>query len=116
MPSEKIPQEGGIEPLAAYWRSELAHRRAVVVLDNAAHADQIRPLLPGAGPSVALITSRNRLLGLDEVPPVSLDVLTPQEGAALLARASGDPGGSDSRLARDPDSAAEVLRLLRRFR
>jgi tetratricopeptide (TPR) repeat protein len=111
VPSEKIPQEGGIEPLAACWRSELAHRRAVVVLDNAADAEQVRPLLPGAGPSVVLITSRNRLLGLDEVPPVSLDVLTPQESAELLARASGDPGGSGGRLARDPESAAEVLRL-----
>ncbi|WP_433235071.1 tetratricopeptide repeat protein [Streptosporangium sp. CA-135522] len=111
VPSEKIPQEGGLEPLAACWRSELAHRRAVVVLDNAADADQVRPLLPGAGPSVALITSRNRLLGLDEVPPVSLDVLTPQESAELLARASGDPAGPDGRLARDPQSTAEVLRL-----
>ncbi|NDU74533.1 tetratricopeptide repeat protein, partial [Actinomadura sp. DSM 109109] len=110
VPSEKIPQEGGIEPLAACWRSELARRRAVVVLDNAADADQVRPLLPGAGPSVALITSRNRLLGLEEVPPVSLDVLTPRESAELLARASGDPGGSGGRLAREPEAAAEVLR------
>jgi tetratricopeptide (TPR) repeat protein len=111
VPSEKIPQEGGIEPLAACWRSELAHRRAVVVLDNAVDDDQVRPLLPGAGPSVALVTSRNRLIGLDEVPPVSLDVLTARESAELLARASGDPGGSDSRLARDPQAATEVLRL-----
>jgi len=111
VPSEKIPQEGGVEPLAACWRSELAGRRAVVVLDNAAGADQVRPLLPGAGSSVALITSRNRLLGLEEVPPVSLDVLTPRESAELLARASGDPGGPDGRLARDPEAAAEVLRL-----
>ncbi len=109
--SEKIPQEGGIEPLAACWRAELASRRAVVVLDNAADADQVRPLLPGAGESVALITSRNRLLGLDEVPPVSLDVLTPQESAELLARASGDPSGADGRLGREPEAAAEVLRL-----
>ncbi|WP_327088886.1 tetratricopeptide repeat protein [Nonomuraea sp. NBC_01738] len=111
VPSEKIPQEGGIEPLAACWRSELAARRAVVVLDNVASAEQVRPLLPGAGDSVALITSRNRLLGLEEVPPVSLAVLTPQESAELLARASGDPSGPDGRLARDPESAAEVLRL-----
>ncbi|MFC4053122.1 tetratricopeptide repeat protein [Actinomadura syzygii] len=110
VPSERIPQEGGVEPLAACWRSELAHRRAVVVLDNAVDADQVRPLLPGAGPSVALITSRNRLLDLDEAPPVSLDVLSPAESAELLARASGDPGGS-GRLAREPESAAEVLRL-----
>ncbi|MGW3148202.1 tetratricopeptide repeat protein [Streptomyces sp. NPDC001177] len=110
VPSERVPQEG-VEQLAACWRSELARRRVVVVLDNAADADQVRPLLPGAGDSVALITSRNRLLGLDEVPPVSLDVLSPQESAELLARASGDPGGPEGRLARDPESAAEVLRL-----
>ncbi|MBN6056160.1 tetratricopeptide repeat protein [Nonomuraea sp. RK-328] len=110
VPSERVPQEG-IEQLAACWRSELARRRVVVVLDNAADADQVRPLLPGAGPSVALITSRNRLLGLEEVPPVSLDVLSPQESAELLARASGDPSGPDGRLARDPEATAEVLRL-----
>ncbi|MEU9022077.1 tetratricopeptide repeat protein [Actinomadura sp. NPDC048394] len=110
VPSEKVPQEGGVEPLAACWRSELAGRRAVVVLDNAADAEQVRPLLPGAGPSVALITSRNRLLGLDEVPPVSLDVLSPAESAELLARASGE-AASGGRLAREPEAAAEVLRL-----
>ncbi|MGW7525194.1 ATP-binding protein [Streptomyces sp. NPDC054783] len=110
VPSEKVPQDG-LEQLAACWRSELAGRRVVVVLDNAADAEQVRPLLPGAGPSVALITSRNRLLGLDEVPPVSLDVLSPVESARLLARASGDPDGPGGRLARDPQSAAEVLRL-----
>ncbi|WP_405523867.1 tetratricopeptide repeat protein [Streptomyces canus] len=115
VPSEKVPQEGGVEELAACWRSELAHRRAVVVLDNAADADQVRPLLPGAGPSVALVTSRNRLLGLDEVPPVSLDVLTEQESAELLARASGEADGREGRLARDPESTAEVLRLCGRL-
>ncbi|MDV5146960.1 tetratricopeptide repeat protein [Streptomyces sp. SBC-4] len=114
VPSEKVPREG-VEELAACWRSELARRRVVVVLDNAADADQVRPLLPGAGPSVALITSRNRLLGLDEVPPVSLDVLSPEESAELLARASGDPGGPESRLARDPEAAGEVLRLCGRL-
>ncbi|MEW2559926.1 ATP-binding protein [Streptomyces griseorubiginosus] len=115
VPSEKVPQEGGVEELAACWRSELAHRRAVVVLDNAADADQVRPLLPGAGSSVALITSRNRLLGLDEVPPVSLDVLTEQESAELLARASGEADDPEGRLARDSENTAEVLRLCGRL-
>lgn len=114
VPSERVPQDG-VERLASCWRSELAGRRAVVVLDNAADADQVRPLLPGAGPSVVLITSRNRLLGLDEVPPVSLDVLSPEESAELLARASGDPSGPEGRLAREPESAAEVLRLCGRL-
>ncbi|MFE4259164.1 tetratricopeptide repeat protein [Streptomyces sp. NPDC056883] len=110
VPSERVPQEG-LEQLAACWRAELAGRRALVVVDNAADAEQVRPLLPGAGDSVVLITSRNRLLGLDEVPPVSLDVLSPQESAELLARASGDSGGPEGRIAREPESAAEVLRL-----
>lgn len=110
VPSEKVPREG-VEQLAACWRSELAHRRAVVVLDNVVDADQVRPLLPGAGPSVVLITSRHRMLGLDEVPPVSLDVLSPQESADLLARASGETAGGEGRLAREPQAAAEVLRL-----
>ncbi len=114
VPSERVPREG-VEALAACWRAELAGRRAVVVLDNAADADQLRPLLPGAGPSVVLITSRNRLLDLDEVPPVSLDVLGPEESAELLARASGDAGGAEGRLAREPESAAEVLRLCGRL-
>lgn len=110
VPSEKVPQ-GGVEQLSACWRAELARRRAVVVLDNAADAEHVRPLLPGAGPSVVLITSRNRLIGLDEVPPVSLDVFTPEESAELLARACGEAADSDGRLARDPEAAAEVLRL-----
>ncbi|MFI2431611.1 ATP-binding protein [Streptomyces sp. NPDC018693] len=114
VPSERVPQEG-LEQLAACWRSELARRRVVVVLDNAADAEQVRPLLPGAGSSVALVTSRNRLIGLDEVPPVSLDVLSPGESAELLARASGDLGGAHSRLGRDPRAAAEVLRLCGRL-
>jgi tetratricopeptide (TPR) repeat protein/transcriptional regulator with XRE-family HTH domain len=110
VPSERVPREG-VEQLAACWRSELARRRAVVVLDNAVDADHVSPLLPGAGPSVVLVTSRNRLVGLDEVPPVSLDVLTPEESAELLARASGEPEGPGGRLAREPEAAAEVLRL-----
>jgi tetratricopeptide (TPR) repeat protein len=109
VPSEKVPREG-VEQLAACWRSELASRRAVVVLDNVVDADHVRPLLPGAGPSVVLITSRNRMLGLEEVPPVSLDVLSTEESAELLARASGETSGG-GRLAREPQAAAEVLRL-----
>lgn len=110
VPSEKVPREG-VEQLAACWRAELAGRRAVVVLDNVLDADHVRPLLPGAGPSVVLITSRNRMLGLDEVPPVSLDVLSPQESAELLARASGESVVGEGRLAREPEAAAEVLRV-----
>lgn len=109
VPSEKVPQDGAVEMRAACWRSELARLRAVVVLDNVADAAQVRHLLPGAGESVAIITSRNRLLELDEVPPVTLDVLTAEESAELLVRASGD--ARVGRLAKEPEQAAEVLRL-----
>lgn len=111
VPSEKVPQDGDVELRAACWRAELARLRAVIVLDNAVDAAQVAPLLPGAGASVAIVTSRNRLVELDEVPPVSLDVLTARESAELLARASGDSGGPDGRLGREPEHAAEVLRL-----
>ncbi|MFS8096336.1 tetratricopeptide repeat protein [Lentzea alba] len=70
------------------YRSLMADRRMLVLLDNAAHADQVRPLLPG-GSSTCLITSRNRLVDLDAVP-LFLDVMTEQEAVALLRRVLGD--------------------------
>ncbi|WP_239134282.1 ATP-binding protein [Rugosimonospora africana] len=74
---------------AALWRSELSGRRALVVLDNAVDAEQVRPLLPGAGKSAVLITSRNRLVSLDGVPPVSLEPLADADAAHLFGRAAG---------------------------
>jgi hypothetical protein len=73
VPPGKIPE--GTEERAARLRAELSTRRAIVVLDNVASAEQARLLLPGAGSTAVLITSRNRLLELDGVPPVSLAVL-----------------------------------------
>ncbi|WP_239123274.1 ATP-binding protein [Rhizocola hellebori] len=74
---------------AALWRSELSRRRALVVLDNAVDAEQVSQLLPGAGKSAVLITSRNRLVDLAGVPPVSLEPLSNEEAASLFGRASG---------------------------
>ncbi|MFG1708115.1 ATP-binding protein [Nonomuraea sp. M3C6] len=74
---------------AALWRSELSRRRALVVLDNAVDAEHVRPLLPGAGKSAVLVTSRNRLVSLGGVPPVSLEALSPAEAASLFGRAAG---------------------------
>lgn len=74
---------------AALWRSELSRRRALVVLDNAMDADHVRALLPGAGKSAVLITSRNRLVELDGVPPVSLAPLSTEDAEVLFGRASG---------------------------
>ncbi|MEU7738981.1 helix-turn-helix domain-containing protein [Nonomuraea sp. NPDC049158] len=74
---------------AALWRSELSRRRALVLLDNAVDAEHVRPLLPGAGKSAVLVTSRNRLVSLDGVPPVSLEALPPADAASLFGRAAG---------------------------
>nr|WP_296064197.1 tetratricopeptide repeat protein [uncultured Actinoplanes sp.] len=79
----------GTAERAALWRSELSRRRVLIVLDNAVDADQVRPLRPGAGKSAVLITSRQRLVSLDHVPPVSLQPLGDTEAASLFARAAG---------------------------
>lgn len=74
---------------AALYRSLLVGRKIIVVLDNAATADQARPLLPPTGP-VALITSRNRLSGLiirDGVRRLDLAVLVPEAAVTLLSGA-----------------------------
>ncbi|GIF42999.1 NB-ARC domain-containing protein [Actinoplanes xinjiangensis] len=78
-----------VDDRAALWRSELSRRRVLVVLDNAADTAQVRPLLPGAGRSAVLLTSRNRLISLDAVPPLSLTPLDGDDAARLFARAAG---------------------------
>jgi tetratricopeptide (TPR) repeat protein/transcriptional regulator with XRE-family HTH domain len=94
VPATRIPE--GVRERAALWRSELAFRRAVVVLDNAVDAAHVEPLLPGAGSSLMLITSRQRLVELDGVPSLSLDVLPPADAAELFATAVGDARGESS--------------------
>jgi DNA-binding SARP family transcriptional activator/tetratricopeptide (TPR) repeat protein len=77
---------------AGLYRSLLATRRMLVVLDNAGSAAQVRPLLPGSGESVVVITSRHRLSSLivDEgARPLRLDSLPAEDATTLLTRALG---------------------------
>ncbi len=87
VPSSAIP--AGLGPRQARWRSLMASRRAVIVLDNAVNSDQVRPLIPDAAGCLVLITSRRRLTGLPEADPVALGVMTPQEAADLFSRIAG---------------------------
>jgi tetratricopeptide (TPR) repeat protein/transcriptional regulator with XRE-family HTH domain len=95
----RIPD--GVAERAALWRSELATRRAIVLLDNAADAEHVRELLPGAGRSFVVITSRRRMVELDGVRPISLDVLATDEAAELFVESAGGAR---------PGDVGEVLR------
>ncbi|MBO3747387.1 tetratricopeptide repeat protein [Streptosporangiaceae bacterium NEAU-GS5] len=74
---------------ADLYRSLLAARRVLVLLDDAACEQQVRPLLPGGPGCAVLITARNRLGGLGGARRMDLDVLTPEEAFELLARTAG---------------------------
>jgi DNA-binding SARP family transcriptional activator/Tfp pilus assembly protein PilF len=85
-----VPLE--LDDRAARYRSELAGRRMLVVLDNAATVEQVRPLLPGSGSCAVVVTSRDSLVGLVAVHGarrLDLDLLPPAEAVVLLRRLIG---------------------------
>ncbi len=96
---EKIPDD--VEEAAALWRSVAACRRMLIVLDNAATAGQVRPLLLGRPGSHIVITSRRRLADLDDVTVLSLDVLSRAEAVALLTQIIGAERAHPERRALD---------------
>ena len=73
----------------ALYRTVLAQRRVLILLDNARNAAQVRPLLPGAGRSMVLITSRSALPGLDGVLRFTLGTLTHNDARELFTRIVG---------------------------
>jgi DNA-binding SARP family transcriptional activator/tetratricopeptide (TPR) repeat protein len=94
VPAAQIPD--GVGERAALWRAQLSRRCAVVILDDAARHDQIRPLLPVAGRSMILITARRRLPEVEGARMVNLDVLSPGDAVTLFARIAGPGQASDS--------------------
>jgi tetratricopeptide (TPR) repeat protein/transcriptional regulator with XRE-family HTH domain len=94
----------GMEERAALYRSRLAGRRVLVVLDDAAGEAQVRPLLPGSPSCAVLVTSRARLAGLEGARLVHLDVLDAGQAMELLARIAGP-----ERVAAEPAAANAIL-------
>jgi DNA-binding SARP family transcriptional activator/tetratricopeptide (TPR) repeat protein len=94
------------EAQVGLYRSLLAGRRMLVLLDNARDADQVAPLLPGASGCLVLVTSRNQLSGLVAAGahPVALDLLGRDEAMELLARRLGY-----DRVAAEPGATEELV-------
>jgi DNA-binding SARP family transcriptional activator/tetratricopeptide (TPR) repeat protein len=107
---QEIPD--GVGERSGLYRSRLAGRRMLVVLDNARDSDQVRPLLPGDPGCAAVVTSRDQLAGLvaaDGARRLDLNVL-PLDDAVALLRALIGPRADD-----DPNAVAELSGLCARL-
>src|SRR5690606_31147119 len=104
--ARRIPTE--LDARIGLYRSLLASRQMLIVLDNARDCEQVRPLLPGAGRCVVVVTSRDQLNGLvaaEGAKPITLGVLTSEESMSLLRRRIGE-----ERLAAEPAAATSIIR------
>ncbi|PRX50932.1 DNA-binding SARP family transcriptional activator [Prauserella shujinwangii] len=99
-----IPE--GLDERAALYRSHLAERRTLLLLDDAADATQVRPLLPGTAHCAVLVTSRHRLTDLAGARGLELGVFRPDEARELLARVAGA-----NRVEDEPDQADAIARF-----
>ncbi|WP_103342762.1 AfsR/SARP family transcriptional regulator [Amycolatopsis sp. CA-126428] len=106
VPDDRIPRSPDAQ--VGLYRTLLANRRVLVVLDNAGDAGQVRPLLPGAPGSVVLVTSRDQLTGLVTAGahPIGVDLLDTAEARAVLRRRIGP-----DRIAAEPAAADEIIAL-----
>jgi hypothetical protein len=90
LPTERIPTD--VDAMAALYRTLLASRRMLILLDNAATSEQVRPLVPNTAGCAVLVTSRSALHGLvarDGAHRVILDMLSPTEAELLLRHVIG---------------------------
>jgi tetratricopeptide (TPR) repeat protein len=104
VPDDQIPEDE--DERAALYRSVLANRRALIILDNVSGPQQVRPLLPGSRSCRTLITSRNQLSALvahTGVRALAIDVMSRDEAAALITTALGT-----ARMAAEPKAAERL--------
>jgi DNA-binding SARP family transcriptional activator len=94
----------GEEECAAHFRTRLAGKRALVVLDDARDAAQVSPLLPGSASAAVLVTSRNRLPELMGSKVLDLEVLSTHEARALFTLMVGN-----QRVSAEPEATERVL-------
>jgi DNA-binding SARP family transcriptional activator/tetratricopeptide (TPR) repeat protein len=102
IPGPMIPD--GTDERAEMYRTLLAARRMLVVLDDAANERQISPLLPGSSSCAVVVTSRSRLAALPGAQRVELDVLDRAQALELLGRVIGA-----ERVAREPEAATALV-------
>jgi tetratricopeptide (TPR) repeat protein/DNA-binding XRE family transcriptional regulator len=102
--AQHVPPD--LEARAGRWRDQVAGQKILLLLDDAAGHEQVRPLLPGTDGSLVLITSRRRLTALEDATVLSIDTLGPADAAALLARLADRPD-----LGPDAEATAEIARL-----
>ena len=102
--AQHVPET--LDERAAMFRDRMHGKDALVLLDNAADADQVRELIPGSPSCLVLITSRRSLSALDNSVVTVLDVLEPDESVQLLARIAGA-----ERIAAEPPAALRIAEL-----
>lgn len=102
--AQQIPPE--LETRSGLWRARMADKKVLLLLDDAASSDQVRPLLPGAADCLVVITSRRRLTALDGAVSISIDTLPAAEAAELFVRLADRTG-----LQPEDSAVAEATRL-----
>jgi len=111
VPTDRLP--GSLDAQIGLYRSLMADKRMLIVLDNARDADQIRPLLPGSPTCAVVVTSRSQftsMVAAEGAYPINLDLLSGAEASELLTRHLGAGW-----IAREPAAAAELTELCARL-
>ena len=105
IPDARIPAD--LAGQAGLYRSVLAGKRVLVLLDNARDEQQVRPLLPASPGCAAVVTSRNRLVGLvatEGASPLTLDLLSPDDARELLTGRLGP-----ARVTSEPAAVSDII-------